>query len=879
MTSDFNEILQNRILPRVLKPGRYLGNELNVIKKNPDNIDVRVVLAFPDTYEMGMSYLGFDILYHLLNSTPWLAAERVYAPWHDMEAELRKEGFPLFALESKDSLISFDIIGFTLQYELHATNIINMIELAGLPVFAHDREDGMPIVLGGGPCAFNPEPLADFFDAFLIGDAEESIVAIAKVVADAKKNKQGREDILMMLAKIPGVYVPKLFNTEYDESGIFQRLTPLKDDISEFVQAQIIDELKPEYYSYKPLVPLIEVSHDRFSMEIMRGCTQGCRFCNAGIIYRPVRERKVPDMVQHAKNTIANSGYDEISLLSLSTSDYSQLIPLLESLQTMVKNKMVNISFPSLRPEMFTPELAKFAKGIRKSGLTLAPEAGTPRLRSVINKTNTNEDLLRAVDLAYREGWQLIKLYFMIGQPTETQEDIDAISDLILEVHKIGRKYSSSKRINVSISPFVPKSHTPFQWEEQCSTDVMQRKIQRICDRTKAKNVNINWRDPKVAMLEGIIARGDRTVGKAIYTAWENGAKFDAWTDHFNFSIWQKAFEDCNINPQVYLGARSFEAPLPWDHIQKGVTKKFLMDERFKAAKGIETQDCKYTQCNACGLMNEKACQDLIAKVKKDDTKISQAAPSAAGYGRSKKKAKTTKGLESVGAMRTHYTKNGAARFLSHLDTVRIFERAFARAEIELQFSQGFNPRPKVSYGPALAIGQSSDAEYLDFQFVRAPSTDLRSLLSLQMPEGFEIVGMRPIYGKVTSLTALITRADYTITFLDQNISEALERNIEKIMNQDSLIVEREKQGRKVEFDVRPFISSMKVSDTAVIDVMTVLENGKTIRIDEIVRVLSNEILNDIPLTQITRTGVYYYDDAGVLRTPMDAGKKMAHAL
>ncbi len=862
-----HDILEQRILPRVTKPGRYLGKEVNVVRKSFEDAELRVVLAFPDVYEMGMSYLGFDILYHLLNRQPWLVAERVYAPWTDMEEALRREKMPLFSLESRHALADFDVVGFTLQYELHFTTVLNMLELGGIPVRAAERQGLGPIVLGGGPCAFNPEPLAEFVDAFLIGDGEEAFLEIAQVLLRAKKEGVSREEALLRLAAVPGVYVPRFYAPPPDAVPPNQAVRRASERVLEKIEARVAEELKPEFYPQAPLVPLIGIAHDRLTIEVMRGCTRGCRFCNAGFIYRPVRERNPSDVLAQAQTAIARSGFEEISLLSLSTSDYSQLRPLLERLSAAFKDKMVSISFPSLRPEHFTTQLAQFAKGVRKSGLTLAPEAGTARLRAVINKTNTNEDLLRAAELAFSEGWTVIKLYFMVGQPTETDEDLDGIAELINQVAKIARRHGQGNRVNVSLSPFVPKAHTPFQWEEQCSRQVMEEKIQRICRKVQAKNVHISWRDPRVAWLEGVMARGDRALGAAIEAAWRAGARLEGWSELFDLQPWEEAFARTGLNPEAYVAARALDAPLPWDHIDKGVSKRFLVSERLKAATATPTPDCRLERCHGCGLMRHTACQQVIQGRAGAATSSGETAQSL--YGRGRKKAAVASTPPVPRAMRMRYRKRGLMRFLSHLDVVRVFERAFARAGIALAYSQGFNPRPKIAYGPALAVGHESEAEYLDFHYLQAPQANLAALVGAQLPEGLEVMEMRPLYGKGSSLNALITQAEYVVTFLEGVPRTDLAERIEAFLAQPSIRVLRQKVEGTVEVDIRPFVRRIQLRGSQELFLVLGLDNGRTARVEEVVAALLDCREQDLPLLRVVRTNLAV-NFGEVVRTPLE---------
>ncbi len=599
-----------RILEQVEKPARYIGNEWNSIHKDLRDIDVRFVLAFPDTYEIGMSHLGIKILYHLLNEQKDVYAERVFAPWTDMEDELRKKDIPLFSLETREPLTNSDIIGFTLQYEMTYTNILNMLDMAQIPVFSNERDNDYPFIIGGGPCAFNPEPIADFFDFFVIGEGEEVLLELIEAFK-LWKNKQGdKDEFLKIAADIKGIYVPSLYKVYYNSNRTVKEIKPINNNIPEKVKKRVIQDLDNAYYPSRFIVPFMEVVHDRAMLEIFRGCTRGCRFCQAGMIYRPVREKSIETLEKQGRELMYNTGYEEISLVSLSSGDYPYIEPLTEKLLEAFKTRGVNMSLPSLRIDSFSLKMAELVQEVRKSGLTFAPEAGTQRLRDVINKGVTEKDLLECVKGAFELGWHNIKLYFMIGLPTETYEDLDGIIDLAYKIVRIYEDVSEAKdkrlRLTVSTSSFVPKAFTPFQWEPQFSIDELKNRQEYIRKRLKHRQITYNWHMRELSFLEAVMAKGDRRISEPIYKAWFKGCKFDSWSEHFKYQLWMDAFDECDIDPEFYAyRRRDYEEIFPWDHINSGISKEFLIREHRKGTVEAEpTLDCRFGSCSTCGIKN-----------------------------------------------------------------------------------------------------------------------------------------------------------------------------------------------------------------------------------------------------------------------------------
>jgi radical SAM family uncharacterized protein/radical SAM-linked protein len=733
------------LLLSVEKPARYVGGEINIVRKPDSEVDIRLVLAFPDIYDLGMSYHGFKILYELVNSIEGFQAERTYAPAADFEALLRKNRVPLYTLETYRPLSHCDAIGFTLQHEMSYTNILNMLDLGDIPILSANRDDDDPLIIAGGHGAFNPEILADFIDVFVIGDGEWTLLQILETLRDYKTGRsrstsvtrgsaQGqrtakrgvithskddvlslrswlipgastREDLLFSLAQIPGVYVPSFYDVEYRPDGLIKDIRPNREGVPERVKKTNFD-IRSDLSVVRPIVPLIRTVHDRFAVEIKRGCMTGCRFCQAGMITRPLRERPPQDIIEIVREGLRNTGYEEVSLLSLSSADYSQILALTRALHEEFAPKGISISLPSLRINAFDVELADEIGAVRKSGFTFAPEAGTERLRRVINKVVDEERLYATIETVIAKGWRTLKFYFMCGLPTETDEDLDGIVRITERAIEIGRRYYGRNfQLNVSLSPFVPKPQTPFQWHAQPTIEEFQRKYDYVESRLNKRYVSLKKHNIYESVLEGVLSRGDRRVGKAVYRAWQLGCKFDNWQEHFRYDLWLQAFAEVGIDPAFYAHReRTKEEILPWDHIDASLGKQFLWKEKEKSEQLVATEDCSTTRCQGCEVCDFREIKNILS-IREDGEFVAPAKP-AEGIAKDAHVANSR--------VRLTYAKAGALRYISHLDLVKILIQLMRRAELPLVFSRGFNPQPKIQLAPPLPLGFEAENEPVD---------------------------------------------------------------------------------------------------------------------------------------------------------------------
>ena len=606
--------IDDSILQKVAKPARYTGGEWNTVKKEWDSASVRVALAFPDIYEVGMSNLAIPILYELLNNMKGVLAERVYAPWVDMEELLRQHNIPLNSLESQRPLRQFDIVGFSLGYELSYTTVLNMLDLAGIPLFSRDRDKSDPLIIAGGSCVLNPEPMADFFDAFFIGEAEDSLPSLVHIL---RSHRENRAKLLQHLAQIPGLYVPQLYSTHHNADGTLASIKTTSDNAPVRIDRVIAINLTPVV---RPVMPYVEVIHDRGAVEIQRGCSRGCRFCQAGMLYRPVRELPEPAVLEAVDCLLKNCGYSTISLVSLSSGDYSNISHLVDTLAHKYGSDGITISLPSLRLDKSSIELIESLPAGRKTTLTFAPEAGSDRLRMAINKAIPEESMTEAFTAAFEKDWMNLKLYFMVGLPTETMDDVKAITDLVGSIYRLGKNIRGRPpRVRVSVSSFIPKPHTPCQWAAQDNGEKLNSKHAFLRQNLRRGGAHLSWHDPNISLLEAVLARGDRRLVGVIYTAWKKGCRLDTWSELFDFQKWQQAFEECGIDPSFYAHReRPLDELLPWQHIQTGVSTDFLKAEQCKLITGDVTADCRHSSCNLCGLQKKQAsCKIKAAQLKK----------------------------------------------------------------------------------------------------------------------------------------------------------------------------------------------------------------------------------------------------------------------
>lgn len=774
--------LQEDLLASVLKPGRYIGGEINAVRKDRQLCKLGVALAFPDTYEVGMSHLGLQILYTILNHQKDVLAERVYAPWPDMERLMRQRGALLSTLESGTPLRDFDIVGFSLQYELSFTNVLAMLDLGGIPCKRRDRGEGDPIVIAGGPCTFNPAPMDDFIDVFAIGEGEDVIVDMTETMIKAKAAGRSRRAILEDLAGIAGLFVTAVHGP------------------NDRIKKRIIADLDQAIVPLRPVTSLMQTVHDRITLEIARGCSRGCRFCQAGMVWRPVRERNPKLLEQMADAMLSATGQDELSLLSLSSGDYSQIESLLCTLMNRYYERRIALALPSLRVETLTQRLIEDIRRVRKTSFTLAPEAGTQRLRNVINKGNTEADLLDTAGRVFDAGWRAVKLYFMIGLPGETADDMEGIVDL---TYKVLGKAKKRGQVTASLSTFVPKAHTPFQWEAQIGLQETFEKQNHLKSRLRHRNIEVRWHDNRMSLMEGLFSRGDERLGALIEKAFLLGCRFDGWSEQFRYDLWEEAMTATGIASSSYLRARDHAEVLPWDRIDCGLDKQFLINEADCATRGELTPDCRSDRCRQCGVCDHKTIKTRIAETSVEEKEPESTPEMAAGPNRIPGKR-----------YRLTFTKKGMARFLSHLDISATLSRAMARCRTDILFSEGFHPHPKISFAFATPVGMESLGEYVDIQTGSALENQEAHLTKLNacLPEGIKVTTLLELPANAPSLTDIIRGFSFTITLPETMTTEdldAMDQKAADFLAAPTFTITRVTKEKETKKDIRPFVDKL----------------------------------------------------------------------
>ena len=824
------------ILETVERPTRYIGGEWNSVVKDHRDVRVTVALCYPDLYEIGMSHLGFRILYSLLNHREEFAAERAFCPWPDMQSALRRSRLPLASIETDTPLARFDVLGFSLQYELTFTNILTMLDLAGVPIRSADRRRGDPLVIAGGPIVFNSEPIADFLDCILLGDAEELAPEFLLRYAELRDGGADRREMLRELSRIPGVYVPSLYDLELQDSGL--TVAVRTEGAPWPVKRRILMDLDAYPFPHDIVVPYGEIVHDRVSMEIMRGCPVGCRFCQAGYIYRPTRERDPGEVVRAVERSIEATGYDEFSLTSLNTGEYGAIQSVLTRLMDEYEPRHVSAAVSSLHATTLTAELAEQIKRVRKTGFTIAPEGGTQRMRDVINKNLTEEDILEASRHAYAAGWEILKLYFMIGQPTETDEDVVGIVETSKKILAEGRRAVGNRAsCTLSASSFVPKAFTPFQWLPMDRMENLERK-QELIRRITPRGIKFKHHDTRVSYIEAIYSRGDRRLGAVLERAWRAGTQFDGWTEHYKHDVWMKAFKEEGIDPDFYAYAEyPVKGALPWDVTDALVNKTWLAMDLARALGTSERRALQTQTLDVCGPSSCHGCapfaKDCVSGIVKETTGRPLAPADAIA-------PPPPDTAPVVHRYRARYAKEGRLRFVSHLDLIRTLPKVLRRAKVRLAYSTGFHPKPRLSFGPALAVGLESRAEYLDFESLEpldGPSIVER--LNAVSPPGMTFLEVRPADGD-RAVAEGAKQASYRARLVSPPSGAALARLALAQAGADISIV-RTRKGESTAVPLGPQLRDLTFDRDGNLQMTLALDAGGTLRPNEVLRGLVGE--------------------------------------
>ena len=830
------------LLGKVEKPSRYLGQEINSVHKDPADVVLRAGLVFPDLYEVGMGHLGTQILYGLGNELEGVQVERAFLPGRDLLVLLREHDLSLPTLESATPLAQCHILGVTLQSELTYTNILTILDAAGIPLHSLDRGESDPVILGGGPCVFNPEPLADFFDLFYLGDGEEQWLEMLKVLKDLVSSGASRMERVNALKEMPGVYYPADFEIRSAPDG------HIKEIISRGATAAVapskIGSLDVQLPASSFIVPYLPPIHDRINIEATRGCTRGCRFCHAGMVYRPTREKSARTLLDAAEAALEFTGYEDLALTSLSIGDYGPLDEVLEAIMDRHDQDRVSISLPSMRIGGLTPSVAKQILRVRRTGFTIAPEAGTERLRKVINKDFTDEEILQTARWVFGHGWESVKCYFMIGLPSETDEDLDGIVRL---ARTMAGDIPGKGKITINISPFVPKAHTPFQWVAQDTESELKRKLDYLQKELKGGRIQVRWSRTDQALLEAVLARGDRRVARAVETAWRNGAAMDGWEEYFDWKIWEQAFTQEELDPGWYAArTRDTSEVLPWEHILCGVSKEFLLAEFRKALAGEVTPDCREAGCLACGACTSEQASALP--------------PLRDARGKPDSRLPPPQGMSEadrpVRRIRIVFSKTGSLRFLGHLEMARMFERACRRAGVPLSFTGGYSPKPRINFALSLPTGTEALAEWLDLELAEAwPAELIMETLNNHLPSGIRVVDSWKVPVDVPALNSRVRYMSYE-ALLPKPLAGAA-GIIRKFMDRPEIPVLRVKKGKKRTLDLKKYLVRIEAPDDRTL-VFTLALKGEqgSARPQEVLKALMGEDRMDLSDVRLTRTSL-----------------------